>query len=113
MSRLELLTTLEKGKLRKVKARMVREALRTGACDRGNHAVIVSDLNIRFFYRGVAMARISIDTLAIDYPLVGEYERTASTSYHRKTIGEAIVEIKQLLKKETIAEIQNVLEREA
>ena len=100
MSRLELLANLEKGKLRKVKARMVREALRTGACDRGNHAVIVSDLNIRFFYRGVSIACISIDTLAVDYPLVGEYERTASTSYHRKTIGDAVAEIREILERE-------------
>jgi len=100
MSREELLAKLSNSKLRKVKARMVREALKTGACDRGNHAVIASEVNIRFFYRGVVVACISIDTLAVDYPLVGEYEHTASTSYHRKTIGDAIGEIQRLIDRE-------------
>ena len=100
MSRVELLAKISSAKLRKVKTRMVKEALRTGACDRGNHAVVVSDLNIRFFYRGVTIACISIDTLAVDYPLVGEYERTASTSYHRKTVGDAVAEIREILERE-------------
>lgn len=100
MSREELLSKISSAKLCKVKARMVREALKTGACDRGNHAVIVSEVNICFFYRGVEIACVSINTLDISYLLVGEYEHTASTSYHRKTIGDAIREIQRLIGKE-------------
>lgn len=94
MTRISLLEKLENTKLCKVKARMIRNALRTGACDRGNHVVVVSEKNIRFFYRGTTIACVGIDTLSIEYPLVGEYEHTASTSYHRKTIREAVAEIK-------------------
>ena len=96
MIRAELLARLEGVKLQKVKSHMIRQALKTGASERGNHVVTTDTMNICFFYRGIHIAHILIDTLDIKYLDVGEYEHTASTSYHRKTISDAITEIKRV-----------------
>lgn len=97
MSKSELLNGLTNAKLHKVKARMIREALRNGACERGNHAVTADDAYVCFYYRGVELAEVHIDTLKVINMDVSEFEHTASTSYHRKTISEAVAEIKAVL----------------
>ena len=100
MSKEELLRKVKDIKFKRVRSGMIKIALQTGACDRGNHAVTVNDEAMIFYYRGVKIAYALFKTLEMHVIYAENYERTAATSNQRKMIKEALKEIKNAVGKE-------------
>lgn len=94
---------LNQAKLRKVRSKMVREALNNGASSNGNHKVVTlfdmanKSLMFTVYYRGTVIADIEFSPASERFRMVpvdaGEYENTPATIRQRKEIQEAIVEL--------------------
>lgn len=99
MTRKILLEALENVKLWKVKAWLIRRALQQGTARRGNHMVKATDTEISFYYRGILVARITLDDMSTHYPDLGIYRSTTTTYYQHKAIEDAVKEIRSIVYK--------------
>jgi hypothetical protein len=98
MNKLELLQTLANVKLRKVRSKMLKEALENGSVTRGNHTIECEGLICIASYKNTPIAKISINTSIVFCALdAGIYENTVATIRQRKELKEAIKELEGVL----------------
>ncbi len=97
-----LLNRLNNLKLRKIKSKMIVEALKTGASESGNHKVVCKDgycddFVFDMLYRGTVIAKVSIyDKGVIARPVyAGEYDNTVATIRQRRDIDKAVRELEK------------------
>lgn len=105
MTRVELLQKLNNAKLKKVRSKMIREALEKGTSSNGNHMVvcfnnIYKEQVFDIFYRNTRIAYVLVSQLmGVRYASVnaGEFESTPATIRQRKEIQDAVAELQSIL----------------
>jgi methylmalonyl-CoA mutase cobalamin-binding subunit len=91
-------------KFKRIKSKMIMEALKNGACERGNHkmSAITQDngaMVIEMLYRGTTIAEVKMslnesgDIIGVKSIYAGTYEGTVSTMRQRKDLVDAVHEL--------------------
>lgn len=105
MTKETLLKKLNGVKLKKVRSKMIAEALVKGTSVRGNHKIdyIVGAFDqpvFAVFYRGTMIAEVELgvgDRLWICPVYAGEFEKTPATMRQREELKEAVAELQEAI----------------